>query len=76
MADSVVPPCAKCGGRRVDEYTHYGCPDGSSDQPHRHWVCVTCEFEFITSSDTQEPILPPTHSGAASAAGSDALADS
>ena len=45
MAVTEVPPCAQCGGRRVDEYTHYGSPDGSSDHD-RHWVCVTCAFEF------------------------------
>jgi hypothetical protein len=64
MSDTAVPPCSQCGGRRVDEYTHYGCPDGSSDQVHRHWVCVTCEFEFITASDAQASSLPTTGSGA------------
>ena len=27
MTVIAVPPCAQCGGRRVDEYTHYGCPE-------------------------------------------------
>jgi hypothetical protein len=73
MAGIAVPACSKCGARRVDEYTHYGCPDGSSDHRHRHWVCVTCEFEFMTSSEIEESDLPPTRSGTA---GSNALADS
>jgi hypothetical protein len=55
MSDTTVPSCSKCGGRRVDEYTHYGCPDGSSDHAHRHWVCATCEFEFVTGSEALEP---------------------
>ena len=25
------PPCSRCGSLRIDEYTHYGCPDGSSE---------------------------------------------
>jgi hypothetical protein len=58
MSDTTIPSCSQCGGRRVDEYTHYGCPDGSSDHAHRHWGCVTCEFEFVTGSDAQEPSLP------------------
>jgi hypothetical protein len=74
MAVTEVPPCAQCGGRRVDEYTHYGSPDGSSDHTHRHWVCVTCAFEFSTSSDGQASLAPPTTLDAV--AGSGALADS
>ena len=57
MSDTEVPTCAKCGARRVDEYTHYGCPDGSA-HAHRHWVCVTCDFEFVTNSDAQESAMP------------------
>jgi hypothetical protein len=44
------PPCPDCGGLRVDEYTHYECPPGISPD-HRHWVCTTCEHEWI---DTPE----------------------
>ena len=51
QAIAVPPPCSRCGARRIDEYTHYGCPDGSSSHAHRHWVCVMCEFEFVTRSD-------------------------
>jgi hypothetical protein len=40
------PACPECGGLRVDEYTHYECPPGISAD-HRHWVCVTCEHEWI-----------------------------
>jgi hypothetical protein len=76
MSGTAIPPCSQCGARRVDEYTHYGCPDGASDHAHRHWVCVVCEFEFVTSSETQESVSPPTHVGADSVAGSDTLADS
>jgi hypothetical protein len=76
MPDTAVPTCSRCGGRRVDEYTHYGCPEGSSDHTHRHWLCVTCEFEFVTSSDTQGSPSPPTKSGAEAVAGSGAPADS
>jgi hypothetical protein len=71
-----VPPCTQCGGRRVDEYTHYGCPDASSDHAHRHWVCVTCGFEFSTGSDAEGSFPPATKLGADSVAGSGALADS
>jgi hypothetical protein len=60
MTVIAIPPCAQCGGRRLDEYTHYGCPDSTSDQAHRHWVCVTCSFEFSTSSEVQEA-APPSH---------------
>jgi hypothetical protein len=76
MTGLTVPPCPQCGGRRVDEYTHYGCPDGSSDHAHRHWVCVTCEFEFVTPSDAQESVLLPTTHGGESVTGSDASTDS
>jgi glycosyltransferase involved in cell wall biosynthesis len=76
MSDTEVPTCAKCGGRRVDEYTHYGCPDGSAGHTHRHWVCVTCDFEFVTSSDTQESPMPSTALVADAVAGSSASADS
>jgi transposase-like protein len=44
---AVRPPlCPQCGGQRVDEYTHYECPPELSAE-HRHWVCVTCDFEWI-----------------------------
>jgi hypothetical protein len=76
MAGLAIPPCSQCGGRRVDEYTHYGCPDGSSDHAHRHWVCATGEFEFVTSSDAQASVLLPTTPGGGSVGGSDASADS
>ena len=76
MSDAAIPPCSKCGGRRVDEYTHYGCPDGSSDHTHRHWVCVTCDFEFVTIADAQGASLPLTTFGADSVAGNGASADS
>jgi hypothetical protein len=69
-----IPPCAHCGGRRVDEYTHYGCPDAASDHAHRHWVCVTCAFEFSTSSDGEASFATPTTLD--SVAGSGAMADS
>ena len=48
MVGTAKPPtCSRCGARRIDEYTFYGCPDGSSSRQHRHWVCVMCEFEFV-----------------------------
>jgi hypothetical protein len=74
MAVTEVPPCAQCGGRRLDEYTHYGSPDGSSDHAHRHWVCVTCAYEFSTNSDVGGSLAPSTTSDAV--AGSGTLADS
>jgi hypothetical protein len=76
MSDTAVPSCSKCGGRRVDEYTHYGCPDGSAGHTHRHWVCVTCEFEFVSSSDAPGSSLPSATFGADSVAESGASADS
>jgi len=32
--------CPRCGSRRVDEYTHYECPPGSTTEDHRHLVCA------------------------------------
>jgi hypothetical protein len=72
MSGTAIPPCPKCGARRIDEYTHYGCPEGSSGHAHRHWVCVECEFEFVTRSDAPDSVSPPTHLGTASVPGSDA----
>jgi hypothetical protein len=51
------PPCPQCGERRVDEYTHYGCPESSGD-PHRHWLCSECDVEFVTPSP-DVPSEPP-----------------
>jgi hypothetical protein len=51
------PPCPRCGERRVDEYTHYGCPE-SSGEPHRHWLCAECDMEFVTPS-SDVPSEPP-----------------
>lgn len=51
------PECPQCGERRVDEYTHYGCPE-SSGEPHRHWLCAECDLEFVTPSP-DVPAEPP-----------------
>jgi hypothetical protein len=48
---AVPPPCSRCGSLRIDEYTHYGCPDDSTGHARRHWTCAMCEFEFVTTPD-------------------------
>jgi transposase-like protein len=42
------PNCPHCDDRRVDEYTHYDCPKGAAPESHRHWVCSSCDWEWIT----------------------------
>jgi hypothetical protein len=41
--------CPRCGSRRVDEYTHYECPPGSTTEDHRHLVCANtaCNHEWV-----------------------------
>ncbi len=41
--------CPLCGYRRIDEYTHGGCPPGSTPDDHRHLVCTSkgCEYEWV-----------------------------
>jgi hypothetical protein len=41
--------CPLCGSTRVDEYTHYECPPGSTPEDHRHVVCANdpCKHEWI-----------------------------
>jgi hypothetical protein len=51
-AIAAPPTCSRCGAHRIDEYTYYGCPDGTSGHAHRHWVCAMCDYEFVTASDT------------------------
>ena len=40
--------CPLCGSTRVDEYTHYECPAGSTPEDHRHLVCAntSCNHEW------------------------------
>jgi hypothetical protein len=51
------PPCPRCAVRRVDEYTHYGCPE-SAGEPHQHWLCAECDMEFVTPT-SDVPSEPP-----------------
>jgi hypothetical protein len=41
--------CPRCGSNRVDEYTHYECPPGSTTEDHRHLVCANtaCNHEWV-----------------------------
>jgi hypothetical protein len=43
--------CPRCGGSRVDEYTHYECPSGSTTSDHHHLVCAdtACNHEWVES---------------------------
>jgi hypothetical protein len=46
-----------CPKRSMDEYTHFGCPEGESRAHHRHWVCTQCVFEWIDFDEKQRPEL-------------------
>jgi hypothetical protein len=57
--------CPWCGGRQVNEYTHYQCPPGSTPDDHRHWVCANkaCEYEWVEPLPDQVVAVTPEVGG-------------
>ena len=53
--------CPRCGGSRVDEYTHYECPPGSTTADHHHLVCAdaACNHEWVGTLPGEAPTVTP-----------------